>query len=177
MSSSTIKSINIDTKNKKVFITSYPNNVFPPYISRSHLPYFDKFFENGGGGVEAIQKDILFTFFGREFQGLSTNYGKAMELFEHEGNRYDTWQQCYDDPEFRINFENKLLDHFKEFEAKRKCKKLYNVRCGFQWILRVKRGGADTCESQSRAKKFNLAIAETLLERFKHCGAEIVEIQ
>jgi len=176
MSSSTIRSIKIDTKNKKVFITSYPNNVTPPDISRSHFPYFDKFFENGGGGVEAIQKDILRAFFSGEFKGLSTNYGKAMRTFECE-NEHECWKKCIKDPEFRINFENKLFNHFKEYEEKRKCKKLYNVKCGFNWISRVKTGGADICESQSRAKKFNLTTAETLLKRFEHCGAEIVEIQ
>jgi hypothetical protein len=88
-----------------------------------------------------------------------------------------SWNKCIEDSEFKINFENKLLSHFKEYEEKRKCKKLYNIRCGFNWIFRVKAGGADICISQSRAKKFNLATAEILLKRFKHYGAEIVEIQ
>ena len=177
MSSSTIRSIKIDIKNKKVFITSSCNNVFPPDYVCNQNSYWDKFFENDGGGIEAIQKNILFSFFAGSNQGLFTNYGKAMQTFECEGNDYDTWKRCCDDPEFKTNFENKLFNHFKEYEAKRKCKKLYNVKCGSRWILRVKRSGADICESQSRAKKFNLATAETLLERFKHCGAEIVEIQ
>ena len=174
MSSSTIRSIKIDTKNKKVFITSSCNNVSPPDYVCNQNPYWDKFFENNGGGVEAIQKHILFSFFSGSNQGLFTNYGKAMETFECESG---SWNKCIEDSEFKINFENKLLSHFKEYEEKRKCKKLYNIRCGFNWIFRVKTGGADICESQSRAKKFNLTTAENLLKRFKHYGAEIVEIQ
>lgn len=174
MSSTTIKSIKIDIKNKKVFITSYPNNVCPPSISRSHLPYFDKFFENDGGGVEAIQKDILFSFFSGSNQGLFTNYGKAMQTFQCESG---SWDKCIEDPEFKINFENKLLSHFKEYEAKRKCKRVFNIKIGYQWIVKLTTNGAKTNKNRDQAKKFNLAIAETLLKRFSNHGAEIVEIQ
>lgn len=175
MSYEIIKSIKIDAKNKKVFFTSYSNNVFPKIPHKWHCCHYDDFFDNGG--IEAIKKNILFSFFSGSNQGLSTNYGKAMQLFKYEGDSYEIYKRCGDDAEFRTNFEKQLFNHFQEFEAKRKCKKLFNIKFSNSWLYYLKRNGAATCGSQAGAKKFNLAIAETLLKRFSHCGAELVEVQ
>lgn len=174
MSSNTIRSIKIDIKNKKVFITSACNNVFPPYYTCNQSPYWDKFFENDGGGVEAIQKHILFSFFSGSNQGLFTNYGKAMQTFKCESG---SWDKCIEDPEFKINFENKLLSHFKEYEKKRKCKRVFNIKIGYEWIVKLTTNGAKTNKNQDRAKKFNLAVAETVVKTFSHYGAEMIEIK
>ena len=175
MSHEIIKSIKIDSKNKKVFITSYSNNITPKIFKKWHCSYYDDFFDKGG--VEAIQKHILFSFFSGVNQGLSTNYGKAMKLFKYEGDSYEIYKKCDDDEDFKLSFYNKLFSHFQEFEAKRKSKRLFNIKVGRSWIYVVKRGGAATCESQASAKKFNLATAETLLKRFASSKPEIIEIQ
>lgn len=175
MSSSTIKSIKIDIKNKKVFITSASNNVSPKNYYYSYYSFFDKFFDQEGG-IEAIQKNILFSFFEGSYKGLFTNYGKAMATFKCEGNSYEIWQKCFDNKEFRINFENKLLTHFKEYEAKTKCKKLFNVKVNQGWIVKLTTNGAKTHPSQDLAKKFSLTVAETILKKFCNYGAEIIEI-
>jgi hypothetical protein len=172
MSSNTIRSIKIDAKNKKVFITSACNNVIPKDYYNSHRSFFDKFFDKEGG-IEEIQKRILFSFFSGSYQGLFTNYGKAMQTFKSESG---CWQKCIDDPEFKIDFENKLLNHFKEYEAKRKCKKVFNVKVDQGWIAKLTASGAKINRNQDLAKKFNLAIAETVLKRFSNHGAEIIEI-
>lgn len=175
MSHEIIKSIKIDSKNKKVFITSYSNNITPKIFKKWHCSYYDDFFDKGG--VEAIQKHILFSFFSGVNQGLSTNYGKAMKLFKYEGDSYEIYKKCDDDEDFKSSFYNKLFSHFQEFEAKRKSKRLFNIKVGRSWIYVVKRGGAATCESQASAKKFNLATAETLLKRFASSKPELIEIQ
>jgi hypothetical protein len=175
MSSNTIRSIKIDIKNKKVFIASASNNVYPKDYSRSHLPFYDKFF-NEVDGVEKIQKHILFTFFSGESKGLSTTYGKAMASFKCEGDSYEIWQKCRNDLEFKINFHNKLFKHFQDYEAKRKCKRVFNVKVGSDWIFKLKRNNTRICEDQKQAKQFNLADAETVVKRFTHYGAEIIEI-
>jgi hypothetical protein len=175
MSHEIIKSIKIDSKNKKVFITSYSNNITPKIFKKWHCSYYDDFFDKGG--VEAIQKHILFSFFSGVNQGLSTNYGKAMQLFKYEGDSYEIYKKCDDDEDFKSSFYNKLFSHFQEFETKRKSKRLFNIKVGRSWIYIIKRGGAATCESQASAKKFNLATAETLLKRFASSKPELIEIQ
>lgn len=174
MSHQIIKSIKIDSKNKKVFITSYSNNVTPKIFKKWHCSYYDNFFDNGG--IEAIQKHILFSFFSGVNQGTSTNYGKAMQLFKHEGDSYEIYKKCNDDEDFKSSFYNKLFLHFQEFEAKRKSKRFFNIKVGESWIYYIKRGGAATCASQASAKKFNLATAETLLKRFASHKPELIEI-
>jgi len=175
MSTDTIKSIKIDIKNKKVFMTSSSSSDFPLYYYNSHQPFYDKFFDREGG-IEEIQKSILFSFFSGSYQGLSTNYGKAMASFKYESDSYKIWEKCGEDPEFKINFENKLLAHFKEYEAKTKCKKVFNVKVSQGWIVKLTTIGAKINANQDRAKKFNLAIAETVLKRFSNLEAEIIEI-
>lgn len=175
MSYDTIKSIKIDIKNKKVFITSSSNNIVPRYYSRQHHPYYDQFFDKEGG-IDEIKKDILFSFFSREFQGLSTNYGKAIDTFKCEGDSYEVWDKCRIDREFKINFENQLLKHFNEYEAKRKCKRVFNVKIADQWIVKLTINSAITCGDQNRAKKFDLATAEIAKNRFARHGSEIVEL-
>jgi hypothetical protein len=176
MSTDTIKSIKIDIKNKKVFITSSSNNVYPRYYSCQHHPYYDQFFDKEGG-IDEIKKDILFSFFSREFQGLSTNYGKAVASFKYGGDRHEIWKKC-DDKEFRINFQNQLLNHFNQYEAKRKCKKVFNVKLtDDRWIVKLNTNSAITCADQNRAKKFNQAIAEEALKRFAMHGAKMVEVE
>jgi hypothetical protein len=169
MSSNTIKSIKIDIKNKKVFITSSSSSDFPRYYSCNHCPYYDKFFDKEGG-IEEIQKSILYFFYSGLSQGLSTNYGKAMASFKWEGDKYS------DDPQLKINLKNKLLSHFQEYEAKRKCKKVFNVKVNQEWIVKLTTNGAKTSTNQDLAKKFNLAVAETVAKTFSKHGAEIVEL-
>ena len=175
MSTDTIRSIKIDIKNKKVFITSSSNNIYPRYYSCNHQPYYDKFFDKEGA-IDEIKKDILFSFFEGSYQGLFTNYGKAMQTFKCEGDSYKIWQKCFDNKEFGINFKNKLLTHFQEYEAKTKCKRVFNVKVDQGWIAKLTASGAKINRNQDLAKKFNLAIAETVLKRFSNHGAEIIEI-
>jgi hypothetical protein len=179
MSYEMIKSINIDTKNKKVFITSYSNNVVPKTLYRGHAPYYDKYFENGG--VEAIQKEILFAFFSREFQGSSTHYGKCMPSFFNKYDRgtdakYQDFIRCGDDAEFRKAFLNRLYEHYLEYENKRKSKDLFHIKVGSSYIMKVTRGGAATTSNISIAKTFNRAEAEITQKRFSHASAEIIQV-
>jgi hypothetical protein len=176
MSTNTIKSIKIDIKNKKVFITSSVKNIFPKYYSCDHCPYYDKFF-NEENAIEKIKKDILYSFFNGTFKGLSTNYGKAISTFKYVGDCYEIWDKCRKDPEFKINFDNQLLNHFNEYEAKRKCKRVFNIKVSQGWIAKLTTNGAKTSTNQDLAKKFNLAVAETNLKRFSQHGAKMVEIK
>lgn len=176
MSTNTIKSIRIDTKNKKVFMTSSSSSTFPSYYSCDHLPYYDKFF-NEENAIEKIKKDILYSFFNGSFKGLSTNYGKAISTFKYEGDSYEIWEQCGEDPEFKINFQNQLLNHFQEYETKRKCKKAFNIKVSQGWIVKLTTNGAKTSTNQNLAKKFNLAVAEIVAETFTAHGTEIIEIK
>jgi hypothetical protein len=175
-----ITSININTKNKKVFITSYSNNLVPKKPHRYHAPYYDKYFENGG--VEAIKKDILFCFFSQEFQGSSTHYGKCMPSFfdkyDHKTDaKYQDFVRCGDDAEFRKDFLNTLYQHYLEYENKRKSKDLFNIKVGNSYIMKVHRGGAATTSTVARAKAFNRAEAEIIQKRFSHVSAEIIPLQ
>jgi hypothetical protein len=175
MSYDIIKSIKIDIKNKKVFITSCSSSILPRYYSCDHCPYYDQFFDKEGG-IEEIKKKILFNFFSGGFQGLSTNYGKAFSTFKYEGDSYEIWDKCRKDPEFKINFQNQLLKHFNEYEAKRKCKRVFNVKIADRWIVKLTSNSAITCGDQNRAKKFDLATAEIAKNRFARHGSEIVEL-
>jgi len=175
MSTETVKSIKIDSKNKKVFMVSSSNNIYPKDYSRSHLPFYDKFF-NEIDGIEKIQKHILFTFFSGESKGLYTTYGKAMASFKCDGDAYEIWQKCRNDLEFKKSFENKLFKHFQDYEAKRKCKRVFNVKVGSDWIFKLKRNNTQTCKDQKQAKQFNITVAETVVKRFAHYQAELVEI-
>ena len=175
MSITIIKSIKIDIKNKKVFITSGCNNIVPRDYSRDHFPYYDQFFDKEGG-IDEIKKDILFYFFSGSFNGLSTNYGKAISTFKYEGDSDEIRGKCGEDPEFKINFENQLLKHFNEYEAKRKCKRVFNVKIEDRWIVKLTPNSAITTADQNRAKKFDLATAEIALKRFAMHGTQIVEL-
>jgi hypothetical protein len=175
MSITIIKSIKIDIKNKKVFITSGCNNIVPRYYTHNHCPYYDKFFDKEGG-IEEIKKDILFSFFSGSFNGLLTNYGKAISTFKYEGDSNEIWHKCRIDSEFKIYFKNQLLNHFKEYEAKRKCKRVFNVKIEDRWIVKLTPNTAITSADQNRAKKFDLATAEIALKRFAMHGTQIVEL-
>ena len=175
MSITIIKSIKIDIKNKKVFITSGCNNIIPREYSCSHCPYYDQFFDKEGG-IEEIKKDILFYFFSGSFNGLSTNYGKSISTFKYEGDSNEIWHKCRKDPEFKINFKNQLLKHFNEYEAKRKCKKAFNIKIEDRWIVKKNILTVITTADQNRAKKFDLATAEFVCKQIPVYETKIIEI-
>ncbi len=175
MSITIIKSIKIDIKNKKVFITSACNNIVPRYYTREHCPYYDQFFDKEGG-IEEIKKDILFSFFSGSFNGILTNYSKAIETFKYEGDSDEIWDKCRIDREFKINFKNQLLKHFNEYEAKRKCKKAFNVKIEDRWIVKKNMTTVVTTADQNRAKKFDLATAEFICKSITAFETKIIEI-
>jgi hypothetical protein len=175
MSITIIKSIKIDIKNKKVFITSGCNNIVPRYYTRSHCPYYDQFFDKEGG-IEEIKKNILFDFFRGSFNGLLTNYGKAISTFKYEGDSDEIWGKCRKDPEFKINFKNQLLNHFNEYEAKSKCKRVFNVKIEDRWIVKKNTNTVVTTADQNRAKKFDLATAEFVSKQITAYETKIIEI-
>lgn len=178
-----IKSININIKSKKVFITGACSSLRPLTYTKSHQPCFDKYFDDGG--VEAIQKEILFEFFSRNFQGESTNYGKCMQSFfdkyKGDGNgdqKYEDYLSCTNgDAEFRKSFLNRLYKHYLDYERKRKNKELFVIKVGSSYIFKVGRGGASTTAYKSYAKAFNCATAEGLQKRFSHAGAEMIAVK
>lgn len=175
MSSTIIKSIKIDIKNKKVFITSCSSSILPRYYSCDHCPYYDQFFDKEGG-IEEIKKNILFNFFSGSFNGLLTNYGKAISTFKYEGDSYEIWNKCSEDHEFKINFKNQLLKHFNEYEAKRKCKRVFNVKIEDRWIVNKTKNTVVTTADQNRAKKFDLATAEFVSKSITAFETKIIEI-
>ena len=176
-----IKSINIDIKSKKVFITSASSNTTPIIYDKWHAKSFDKYFDDGG--IEAIQREILFEFFNRNFQGESTNYGKCIKSFfdKYKGNgdrEYQDYLNCTNgDVEFRKSFLNRLYEHYLEYECKRKNKALFVIKIGSSYISKVGRAGATTTAYESHAKAFNCAIAESLQKRFSHANAEMVPVK
>ncbi len=177
MSHDKVQSINIDTKNKKVYITSYSSNVIPKIPQRCNYPYYAKFFDNGG--VEQIKKEILFDFFSGSFQGTSTHYGKCINTFrekytDKDHTTHDDYTRCYDDAEFRKDFLNRLYEHYLDYEKKRKSEVLFRVKVGSSYIMKLRRGEAITTECLKKAKTFNLADAEILRVRFERYGAEII---
>ncbi len=186
MSYEQIKSINIDIKNKKVFITSASSSCVPKKYIRWHVEGFDRYFEDWG--VEAIKKDILFQFFSGYFKGDSTHYGKCMQSFIDKYNgdgdlKFQDYLKYKDgDNEFREAFLNKLYEHYLEYERKRKSEELFIIKIrSSSYILKLKQSRAMTTaittDIKTKAKTFNLGEAEDIKQRFLYAGAEMIKVK
>jgi hypothetical protein len=182
MSHEIVKSIKIDKKNKKVFITSHSNNVVPAYNHTWHATFFDDFFELG---IEEVQKEILYGFWQRSFQGQSTSYGKFYN-YHFDNKKGYTWdnvgkvkgEKLYDWDD-RIaehtydELKNDLFNQYQEFLKLSSKKNLLFVRLGSQYIMKLTSRRTRLTNHKEYASKFTLAKVEEIRKRFNHYDVNI----
>lgn len=149
MSTFICKSIGINKKQGKVFLTGHSSNVTPATPKRFESEYLSKMLvEDGVGAVEAY---LL-----KQYQGGMMRGGK---------NDYAATLQIYGE----ANLEN--LAKLREVKASGAGSK-YVISYGAYYLERITARKASTCVSKVQAQKLNLVDAMLAAKRFD--GAEIV---
>ena len=98
MSYTIVRSIKIDNKNGKVFITSASSNVSPKYYTKEVSPYLSKILQEKGR--EATELAIFLEYENGNLQRGTNKYTKALTvlyyIYGDEYNKFDWRNEDYD---------------------------------------------------------------------------------
>jgi len=160
MSSSYIKSIKIDKKNKQVFITSSCSND-ELKAERWECTYYNEFFDKYGNDAEKkIIKNILRDFNGGMMYGKATDYSKSVKLYYVMNPDVERWGEGVDE-EKRVN---ELYKFYLQFKKDKKEK--YIVKLNGVYISKLTSARAETCYHPDGAKFFSKNDLPIIKHRF-----------
>lgn len=119
MSYDIIKSICIDEKEQKVFITACSNNVFPHTPYREEVPGFTRRLKEEGR--ESVELEIMKNYENGNFQGGSNKYTKALKTLLYALN------EEYDKFNWRTHSAKYGTEEHKQERLIRESKEFYEV--------------------------------------------------
>ena len=118
MSYEIVKSIKIDKENKKVFLKSSSNNVYPKTYSKWEVKTLSKLFKEKG--LKELQKEIIWQYWLGNFQKTKNNYEKSLILLNTQ--KYN-WNTVGEEKEIsEKDFKELLYQNYQNYNKRRKGK-------------------------------------------------------